>query len=67
MYIAYLSPDFISTQACTEQQPEITTEDFAIYNERIDGYSAACARLSREIAAIQRYLPGWLPERPGLK
>lgn len=67
MYIAYLSPEIISAPAGNEQQPDVTTEDIAIYNARIDGYSAACARLSREIDAIQRYLPGWLPERPGLK
>lgn len=66
MYISYLSPDLIAAQACNIQQPDITAEDLTIYNARIDGYSAACAKLSEEIAAIQRYLPGWLPERPGL-
>ncbi len=67
MYIAYLSPDFFPAQTNAEKQPAITAEDVTIYNARIEGYSAACERLSKEIAAIQHYLPGWLPERPGLK
>jgi hypothetical protein len=28
---------------------------------RYQGYQAACQKLSKEIAAIQQYMPGWMP------
>ena len=30
--------------------------------QRLDGYRAACQKHQQEILAIQKYLPGWLPE-----
>ncbi|MBD1394586.1 hypothetical protein [Mucilaginibacter glaciei] len=35
--------------------------------QRLDAYQAICEKYSREIAAIQKYLPGWTPafERKG--
>ncbi|WP_345213860.1 hypothetical protein [Mucilaginibacter gynuensis] len=32
--------------------------------EKMKGYTAACNRLSNEIAAIQQRIPGWMPPAP---
>jgi hypothetical protein len=29
--------------------------------QRLEGYHATCQKYSKEIAAIQKYLPGWMP------
>lgn len=67
MYIAYLSPQLLSASASNNKCIHADDADLTFHNAQMEGYTAACARLSKEIAAIQRYLPGWLPERPGLK
>jgi hypothetical protein len=46
-----------------------TIDDKAIvtgnqYHLRHVAYKAACNKYSREIAAIQKYLPGWTPAFP---
>jgi hypothetical protein len=35
-------------------------------NPQLNGYLAACAKYRTEIAAIQQYLPGWMPSPPAL-
>jgi hypothetical protein len=40
------------------------------FNERIAkylGYQAACVKYNAEIAAIQKFFPGWLPNPPSNK
>ncbi|MBE9584319.1 hypothetical protein IM792_07660 [Mucilaginibacter sp. JRF] len=67
MYIAYLSPELLPVKANQQNHMPADADEQTFHNARMEGYTAACARLSKEIAAIQQYLPGWLPERPGLK
>ena len=33
---------------------------------RFEAYYAACDKYSKEITAIQKYLPGWVPPYPAL-
>ncbi|WP_345102359.1 hypothetical protein [Mucilaginibacter panaciglaebae] len=33
---------------------------------RLEAYYAACHKYSKEITAIQKHLPGWIPPRPAL-
>lgn len=33
---------------------------------KLKGYYAACHKYSKEITAIQKYLPGWVPPFPAL-
>lgn len=58
MYLAYSAFD---TQHCPNDQPGIIDEEF---NQRRDGYLAACHKLQTEIAEIQRFIPGWRPALP---
>ncbi|MCC8409836.1 hypothetical protein LJ707_12940 [Mucilaginibacter sp. UR6-1] len=67
MYVAYLSPDHLPALTGHQTNNVVDADEQAFHNAQMEGYVMACARLSKEIAAIQRYLPGWLPERPGLK
>jgi hypothetical protein len=30
--------------------------------QRLESYHATCQKYSKEIAAIQKYLPGWMPK-----
>jgi len=50
--------------AANHQTPKGEQESSA-YNEialRYHAYQTVCSKYSREIAAIQKYLPGWEPE-----
>ncbi|WP_146166570.1 hypothetical protein ABZR88_03335 [Mucilaginibacter yixingensis] len=46
MYIAY------SALSQTQSSPQ---------TERLDGYTVACLKHRDTIAAIQQYIPGWMP------
>lgn len=35
-------------------------------NLRLKAYTAVCDKYSKEITAIQKYLPGWVPPFPAL-
>lgn len=39
------------------------TPDTQLYT-RLKAYYAACDKYSKEITAIQKYLPGWTPPQP---
>ena len=57
MYIAYSA---IQTQDDQQQQ----SSTVSLNHERVIRYHAyieICAKYSNEIAAIQKYLPGWTP------
>lgn len=54
MYIAYSA---LRTKIKTGK-PSLRNQQL---NERYEGYQTACAKYRAEIAAIQQYLPGWLP------
>jgi hypothetical protein len=60
MHIAYSA-----IQNTTPQQPE----EQAINQQqsiRLRAYQATCSKFSKEIAAIQKYMPGWIPSYPVL-
>lgn len=60
MYIAYSA-----LQAANQQNALNLTE--AQHNElflRNQAYQATCSKYHQEIAAIQKYLPGWKPQAP---
>jgi predicted metal-dependent peptidase len=38
------------------------SKDSKVLNQRMDAYQATCNKYSNEIAAIQKYMPGWLPQ-----
>lgn len=60
MYVAYSAlrePDHIKQNKTSYKQ-----YSFAITDPQVQGYLAACAKYSSEIAAIQKYMPGWMPE-----
>jgi hypothetical protein len=58
MHIAYSAlkktPQPATKQVATEQ-----------LSTRFKAYQAACNKYSKEIAAIQQYIPGWAPALPG--
>jgi hypothetical protein len=59
MYIAYSALQIISQQTETN-----TTENNLHQHElllRYQAYQTICSKYTREIAAIQKYLPGWQP------
>ena len=61
MYIAY--------SALRNRNENPTCQNTTDYNLQINdpqltGYMAACAKYRREIAAIQQYIPGWMPSLP---
>jgi hypothetical protein len=56
MYIAYSA---LQTIALTEtDKPENQNTELSL---RYHAYQSTCHKYSREIAAIQKYLPGWTP------
>ncbi|RYZ97994.1 MAG: hypothetical protein EOP47_20395 [Sphingobacteriaceae bacterium] len=62
MHIAYSALRNINedaTQTITDKQPQVINDD-----ARLQGYLAACSRYSDEIAMIQQYIPGWVPNPP---
>lgn len=62
MYIAY--------SALHEAQLQIINQTQAATNPqhalRLQAYQATCQKFNKEIAAIQKYLPGWAPAYPAL-
>ncbi len=60
MHLAYSA---ISTNASNQQQS--IAEERQPDNElmlRYQAYQIACDKYRREIAAIQKYIPGWVPK-----
>jgi hypothetical protein len=59
MYIAYSALQPTSASSIT---------DDALQNEqaniRLSAYQAICNKYNKEIAAIQKYFPGWAPAYP---
>jgi hypothetical protein len=57
MHIAYSAIQPITPQPANQtanQQQSI----------RLKAYQATCSKFSKEIAAIQQYIPGWVPAWP---
>ena len=61
MHLAYSAIDIIATN-----QPRTNdTQQFHTNHElmlRYRAYETACNKFSSEIAAIQKYMPGWAPK-----
>ncbi|HEY9534821.1 MAG TPA: hypothetical protein VIQ77_09805 [Mucilaginibacter sp.] len=47
-------------------QPTKSSTDNNQLSIRFKAYYAACDKCSKEITAIQKYLPGWVPPFPAL-
>jgi hypothetical protein len=60
MHLAYsaISTTNTNLQQNNMQQHEPENETLLRYN----AYQATCDKFSHEIAAIQKYLPGWVPK-----
>ena len=54
MYIAY------SALRATKEKRKVKPADKKII-QRYEAYTAACNKYSKEIIAIQKYFPGWMP------
>lgn len=59
MYIAYSAPAN-TTQPSPANKPDADEQ----LGTRFKAYYAACNKYSKEIAAIQKYMPGWVPALP---
>jgi hypothetical protein len=63
MHLAYFATSTITTDQCP---PKVSLSDQ--FNSelmlRYQAYQTACNNYSREIASIQKYLPGWMPSPP---
>jgi len=57
MYLAYSALQSLAQQPKAEK-PENLTSELAL---RYQAYQTACSKYHSEIAAIQKYLPGWIP------
>jgi len=53
MHIAYSALSTLQQKPANKHQLQL--------QERLQAYHATCDKYSREIAAIQKYLPGWVP------
>jgi len=61
MHLAYSA---ITTIAVNQYLPD-SEQSENLGNEimlRYQAYQTACEKYSREISAIQKYIPGWLPK-----
>ena len=61
MYIAYSA---LQQTPTTNHTDDLTARPHSEMPEpllRYQAYQAACKKLSHEIAAIQKYIPGWMP------
>lgn len=61
MYIAYSA---LQQTLTTNHTDDLTARPHSEMSEpllRYQAYQAACKKLSHEIAAIQKYIPGWMP------
>jgi len=63
MHLAYSAINTINNCA---HQHNLLNEDQSDYELmlRYQAYQTVCNKYSREIAAIQQYLPGWVPSPP---
>ncbi|WP_121810876.1 hypothetical protein [Mucilaginibacter kameinonensis] len=59
MYIAFSALRQTAQGSIDEYKTEVVNEQEAL--QRIEGYRMACEKYQNEIAAIQKYMPGWLP------
>ncbi|MDN3547231.1 hypothetical protein [Mucilaginibacter aquaedulcis] len=57
MYIAYSALQSLSA----DNQQNKTDQSLHEPSVRYQAYLAACAKYSKEIADIQKFLPGWMP------
>lgn len=60
MHIAYSA-----LQNIPQQKPADGTITDEQLNIRFKAYYNACNKYGKEIAAIQKYIPGWVPALPG--
>jgi hypothetical protein len=58
MYIAYSALQTIAQPAETQTNENNFTNELTL---RYQAYQTICSKYTREIAAIQKYLPGWQP------
>ncbi|MDB5159306.1 MAG: hypothetical protein JWR50_4013 [Mucilaginibacter sp.] len=61
MYIAHSA-----TQDITPQLPTDKNTDEQQHNIRLKAYMATCNKFYKEITAVQKYIPGWVPAYPVL-
>jgi len=59
MYIAFSALRQAAQGSIDEYETEVVNEHEAL--QRVEGYRMACEKYRDEIAAIQKYLPGWMP------
>jgi len=58
MHLAYSAINQTNNHLQSSQQPQISNERLLRYQ----AYQQTCEKYRHEIAAIQKYLPGWLPK-----
>lgn len=58
MYVAYSALSAATDTQVNNQQPKLENERLLRYK----AYQATCQKLSAQIAAVQKYIPGWMPE-----
>jgi hypothetical protein len=59
MHIAYSALQNTTLQQMADNAPAIRQHSI-----RLEAYQATCSKYRKEIAAIQKYLPGWVPAWP---
>jgi len=59
MYIAFSALRQQSTNHCDQSNAELLNDPEPVL--RFKAYQAACEKYKDEIAAIQKYIPGWMP------
>ena len=61
MHLAYSAVSTISNNQPTGTQLNGPENEIQL---RYNAYRATCDKFGREIAAIQKYIPGWVPSPP---
>jgi hypothetical protein len=59
MYIAFSALQQPAEANGNRTNPDTLNEHEPL--QRLNGYKAACEKYKDEIAAIQKYMPGWMP------
>ncbi|QEM09295.1 hypothetical protein [Mucilaginibacter rubeus] len=59
MYIVFSAFRQPAQISINEYRTDVANEQEVL--QRIEGYRMACEKYRDEIAAIQKYMPGWLP------
>ncbi|UOE51415.1 hypothetical protein MTO98_10035 [Mucilaginibacter sp. SMC90] len=59
MYIAFSALRQLTVDNNKQNNPDSLIEHEPL--QRLEGYRAACEKYRDEIAAIQKYIPGWMP------